>query len=414
MADDVANNPSGNPGPNTQVFDDGSTLQTFDDGSTLATGTDGSVTSSPAPVDQFQALQAAIDSAQSELDSANADAAAAAQAVDDAQNALDIATQGGDQAEIDQAQAELTAAQQASADAQERVINAQIALDKASQAYENAANGTSSDPVTNPSSSDAQTKSQNSLLGNIAGGVLGAVKSVLGIGSGANIGRSISSVRGRPTRASAAFADPNDLRVKLRVPKSYLQGLAAGPSGEYGGAGALADLGGIVWPYTPSVSWQNQVNYQQNKVIHSNYQFYNFQNGSVGPISVSGKFTAQNEYEAAIILSVVHLMRALTKMKFGDDQNAGAPPPVCRFDAYGDTMMQNIPVAVASWKIELPENVDYIQVGQGILDYGNTMVPTSCTISCDLNVMYSRQEMMGYGVDAWLAPGNPLSGQGYL
>ena len=410
---DVANNPSGNPGPNTQVFDDGSTLQTFDDGSTLATATDGSVSSTPAPVDKFQVLQQAIDSAQSEFDSASADAAAAAQAVDDAQNALDTATASGDQAAIDQAQAELTAAQQNSADAQERVINAQAKLDQANQNYQNAVDGATSPSVANPTNSFPSAGDGTVTKNLLTGAGLGT--SLLGSGG---LTRGLSSVPRTPTAAGAQFSSKNDLRVKLRVPTDYLVGLAAGPQtyayGPPSGLGALADLGGIVWPYTPQVSWSNTVNYQQNKLIHSNYAFYNFQNGAVGPISVSGKFTAQTEYEAAIILSVVHLFRALTKMRWGDDVGAGAPPPICRLDAYGDGMLQNVPVAVANWKMELPENVDYIQVGPGIPDYGYTMVPTSCTISCELNVMYSRAEMQSFGVDKWLAPGNKLRGQGYL
>ena len=99
-------------------------------------------------------------------------------------------------------------------------------------------------------------------------------------------------------------------------------------------------------------------------------------------------------------------------MKFGDDPDAGAPPPVCRLDAYGDYMLKNVPVAVADWKLELPDQVDYIQVGKGVKGYGSTMVPASCTISLTLNVMYSRQEALRFNVSSWLNGG--LAGKGYL
>lgn len=375
---------------------------------------------------------------------------------------------------VDQANSELIAAQQNSADAQERVINAQTALDKANEelaiAYESgdeeqitaaeeaqqaaqeefdsastdAANaaqavddaqtaldaataaGGSANGVTNGSSADAATAKQNAnpsnidsaknAIGGLLGGIGSSIKNLFG-------GGKLNSQPGQAGAASASFGSNVDMRVKLRVPSAYLTGPAAGPGGGLNilnasagaGTGALAQLGGIMWPYTPTVSLSNQASYQQNKVVHSNYAFYNYQNSSVGPISVSGKFTAQNEYEAAIILSIQHLLRALTKMKFGDDADAGAPPPVCRLDAYGDFQMKNVPVAVASFKVEMPDSVDYIQVGKGITGYGNTMVPTVCTISVELNVMYSRQEMLQFSVDEWLKGSKgKLAGKGYL
>jgi hypothetical protein len=259
-------------------------------------------------------------------------------------------------------------------------------------------------------------------LGGVLTNIGAGVKKLFG-------GGSLNSMPGQVSPAGACFAyEASDLRVKLRVPADYLKGPSAGPGAGLNlvnspltnafspssgvGTGALAQVGGILFPYTPQISISNQATYQQNKVMHSNYPFYNYQNSSVGPISITGKFTAQNEYEAAIILAIQHLLRSLTKMKFGDDPDAGAPPPVCRLDAYGDFMYKNVPVAVADWKLELPDQVDYIQVGKGITGYGNTMVPTSCTISLTLNVMYSRQEMMRFNVNSWLSGG--LAGKGYI
>ena len=211
-----------------------------------------------------------------------------------------------------------------------------------------------------------------------------------------------------PVAANAQWAGAKDLRAKLRVPAEYLVGPGAGPTN------ILQKNGGILFPYTPQISLQNQASYTQNTPLHSNYPLYFFKNGSVGPIQVTAKFTVQNEFEGAVLLGVIHLLRGLTKMKWGDDHDAGAPPPVCRFDAYGDYMMYNVPVAISSWRHELPENCDYIAVGRpgSPTTYGHSMVPTMSTITIDLNVMYSRQEMLAYNVGQWQT--GKLAGKGYL
>ena len=211
-----------------------------------------------------------------------------------------------------------------------------------------------------------------------------------------------------PVPANAQWSEAKDLRVKLRVPSEYLVGPAAGPSS------IIKKNGGILFPYTPQISMQNQANYAQNTPLHSNYPLYFFKNGSVGPIQVTAKFTVQNEFEGAVLLGVLHLLRGLTKMKWGDDPDAGAPPPVCRFDAYGDYMMYNVPVAISNWRHELSDNCDYIAVGRpgSPGTYGHSMVPTMSTITLDLNVMYSRQEMLSYSVKKWQA--GELRGKGYL
>ena len=202
-----------------------------------------------------------------------------------------------------------------------------------------------------------------------------------------------------------------DLRVRLEVPRSYLGGLGGGPAGGPYGRPLFA-TNGIVFPYTPTLSSNNQAVYHSASPTHSNYSSNFFKNATVGPISVAGKFTAQNEGEAAVILGVQHLLRSLTKMRWGSDSNAGAPPPVCRFFAYGNSMFDNVPVVVTGWKMDYPDSVDYIQVGAGIKDYGNSFVPSVCTISIDLAVQYSRTEQLDFSVDQFLS--GKLAGKGYL
>jgi hypothetical protein len=211
-----------------------------------------------------------------------------------------------------------------------------------------------------------------------------------------------------PVPSIAQWAEAKDLRVKLRVPPDYLVGPSAGP------ANIIQKNGGILFPYTPTISLDNQASYATQNPLHSNFPLYFYKNSSVGPIQVTGKFTVQNEFEGAVLLGTIHLLRSLIKMKFGDDPDAGSPPPVCRFDAYGDYMLNNVPVSIASWRHELPDGVDYIAVGRpgSPMIYGHSMVPVLSTISLTLNVMYSRREMLAHNVGAWNS-GN-LRGRGYI
>ena len=229
------------------------------------------------------------------------------------------------------------------------------------------------------------------------------------------------TVTGKSTGAAINWTGQpqRDIRVRLCVPNLYTKNtLGGGPKPPQGPrpfesiGGPASHPGGIIFPYTPTISFNNQATYSSLSPTHSNFNNYFFKNSSVGTISVSGKFTCQNEYEASLILAIQHLLRSLTKMRWGDDDGAGTPPPVCRLFAYGNSMLNNIPVAVQSWKLEYPDSVDYIGVGDGIKDYGNNFVPSLCTISMELVPMYSRSQQLGFSVDDFLL-GN-LADKGYL
>lgn len=245
----------------------------------------------------------------------------------------------------------------------------------------------------------------------------------------------------KPKARAAANFDSNDYRAKLRVPPEYLslttseafketfapiatlpadaseetvaEALSSVKTVQSGITSALKSHGGIIFPYTPIISYDNSANYSEQNVMHSNYTQYFYKNSSVSSIRVEGEFTVQNSQEGIMLLATIHLLRSLTKMRFGNDPLAGSPPPICRFDAYGDYMLKNVPVSVASFTHSLPDNVDYIAVGsRGGIYPSNSMVPVMSTVSIELNVMYSRQEMFNYDVRDWIS-GN-LTGKGYL
>lgn len=201
------------------------------------------------------------------------------------------------------------------------------------------------------------------------------------------------SIPSLPVASIAVFAgDKTDTRVKLKVPQSLLTGVSGGENNE------LLARGGIIFPYTPTLSQDYSANWGETSVTHSNFKQYSYKNSSAGLISLSAEFTVQNETDAYMYLSVVHLLRLLTKMKWGSDVDAGAPPPICRLMAYGTNMFDNIPVAVQNVRIDLPKNVDYLDTKLSSI-YGVNSVPVLSTIAITLIPVYSRDEQLNFSVD---------------
>jgi len=207
---------------------------------------------------------------------------------------------------------------------------------------------------------------------------------------------SISSTPLSLTPATATFVgDKQDTRVKLIVPDYYLTTpQLRGPED------TLNTNGGIIFPYTPTISQEYAASYNEVSPTHSNFKQYFYKNSFAGPISITAEFTSQNEFDAGMYLSTINMLRLLTKMKWGDDENAGAPPPVCRLMAYGDQMFNNVPVAVQTFRIDLPKNVDYIDTGALFYNiYGVNSVPIIATMTINLIPIFSRDEQMQYSVD---------------
>jgi hypothetical protein len=210
------------------------------------------------------------------------------------------------------------------------------------------------------------------------------------------------------------FAGKDDYRVKLKVPRSLITQYAHGP---------LFGFDGIVFPYTPTISYEMNASYASMTPMHSNYPINFYKHSGVSSFTVSAKFTVQNDTDAIFYLTTMHLLRALTKMRYGNDTQAGSPPPVCRFDAYGDFMLKNIPVVVQSVRSEYPDSVDYYELnpelnpnslaGVDKIDLGTNFVPTISSITLNLLPMYSRFEQSQFSVEKYVT--NPdLRRKGFI
>jgi len=201
-----------------------------------------------------------------------------------------------------------------------------------------------------------------------------------------------------------------DLRVKLRVPPKYLTALTQG-----GRFQELVKLGGIIFPYTPQLQFEVKADYTAVTPTHSNFPINFYQKSSIGNISITGKFTVQNIDDAKILISTQVLLKALTRMRFGGsmgDADSGAPPPVCRLDAYGEMQLNNVPVVVSQFRLEYPDNVDYFRFTGNDINYGSTAVPISSSLNITLIPMYSRAEMQEFNVTDYLK--NGFKGRGYI
>lgn len=197
-------------------------------------------------------------------------------------------------------------------------------------------------------------------------------------------------------------------RVRIRVPPKYLVRYTSGS--DYAELGDDNGFGGIIFPYTPSISYGVKADWSEIKPLHSNFNIPFYQRSSVGEISITGKFTVENNTDAQVYLSTVHLLKALTKMRFGGanngDADSGAPPPICRLHAFGPKMLSNVPVAITSVRIELPNDCDYFSMD------GTNAIPTISTLAITCIPVYSRREMQDFSVTRYI--NRDYDNEGYI
>lgn len=122
---------------------------------------------------------------------------------------------------------------------------------------------------------------------------------------------------------------------------------------------------GVIFPYTPTIGLSYNASYDPVELTHTNYKIFQYRNSSVGDISISAEFTAQDTNEANYLLAVIHFFKSVTKMFYGKDNSppAGTPPPLCYLTGYGEYQFDNHPLVVTNFTYSLPSDVDYIRAG---------------------------------------------------
>ena len=149
-----------------------------------------------------------------------------------------------------------------------------------------------------------------------------------------------------------------DWRVRLRLAPNanYLYKVK-----DPGILAPLAATDGVIFPYTPAIETSYQAKYANYDLTHSNYRGYFYQNSSVENITIKGTFTAQDTREAAYLLAVIHFFKSVTKMFYGQDQEAGTPPPLVYLSGFGKYQFNESPCVVTNFGYSLPTDVDYIR-----------------------------------------------------
>lgn len=167
----------------------------------------------------------------------------------------------------------------------------------------------------------------------------------------------------------------------------------------------LHATGGVLFPYTPSLSSGNVADYDATAFIHTNYGYNAYMRSYPKPISLSTEFTAQTNEEALYLLAVMHFFRTVTKSYFGINpyNKAGTPPPTLIFNYMGDYQYNNVPVIIKSFDFKLDANIDYVPISTK--DYistptdkgvnlpagsygGYTWVPTHMTVDIEMDTQY--------------------------
>ena len=173
------------------------------------------------------------------------------------------------------------------------------------------------------------------------------------VARGATNAQAQSTLQTRQNTPAAA-----DWRVRLRLAPNanYLYKVK-----DPGILAPLAATDGVIFPYTPAIETSYQAKYANYDLTHSNYRGYFYQNSSVENITIKGTFTAQDTREAAYLLAVIHFFKSVTKMFYGQDEQAGTPPPLVYLSGFGKYQFNESPCVVTNFGYSLPTDVDYIR-----------------------------------------------------
>ena len=173
----------------------------------------------------------------------------------------------------------------------------------------------------------------------------------------------------------------------------------------------LKDLGGVLFPYTPTIQVNHRASYEMMHLVHTNYSTPAYQYSSIESITLQALFTANYRAEAEYIIAMLHFFRSATKMFYGQDQLAGTPPPILFLDGYGPWTFDHIPIVITSFDYTLPNDVDYISctvLGE------RQKVPTTLNVSLNMVPTYSRNKISNeFGLTKYSQGQLKTSGRGY-
>lgn len=189
-------------------------------------------------------------------------------------------------------------------------------------------------------------------------------------GSTTELGEPVSE-EGQAASGEAVGNEVADRRIRISAKPAARNIIYGSASDSSNILKPLWDTGGLMWPFTPTMSDIGNIEYETYDPVHTNQPFSAFKRVGVKEIQISGPFTAMNEFESRYCLAAIHFLRSVTKMYFGVGGTGasialrGTPPPVLLLNGYGTAMFNNIPVVITNYSVDLPADVDYVQVNVG-------------------------------------------------
>ena len=264
-------------------------------------------------------------------------------------------------------------------------------------------------------------------IGNMAKSAIGALPSILDP-SGSRLSIANLLKGGGSRAAKAAAAAQGEVLVNFESSRSGSSGnqteidsdwrvrIGVSPSsgifytgGDSGIMNPLSATGGVIFPYTPSITTSYTAGYSSQKTTHSNYPAFFYENSEVSAIQLAGDFTVQSIEEGQYLLASIYFFRASTKMFFGGGSHPGNPPPILFLDGYGTHYFPHVPCLLTSFQHTMSPDVDYMEIPG--LGGAKTRVPAVSQIQLGLQPVYSRVAQSTFDLDAF-ARGELIKGKG--
>lgn len=232
-------------------------------------------------------------------------------------------------------------------------------------------------------------------LANIAGKIsaaAGQLNNLLSLGrgrnlpSGAELFKQVASVQVVP-------AIEGDWRVRVTCDFDTLFGAGSFPR--------LKETAGMVFPFTPNLTFSSKANYTTTDPVHSNFPFQSYKNSQVDDITISGEFPAETAEDAAYWVEATTFLRTATKMFYGQGAFAGNPPIVCKLNGYGPRIFNNVPVVIKGFTIDLKDDINYINYVDST--NGENWVPVLSSISITVTPVYNRERLRRFNLQNFAA-----------
>lgn len=182
-----------------------------------------------------------------------------------------------------------------------------------------------------------------------------------------------------PTTPSGSLAaGATDDRVRI----GHLDGYNP-QGGKYPGIQKpLEQTKGLMFPYTPTIQISQDVDYGVMQMVHSNTDYHYFNRSPNATVSISGKFSVQNQYEGQYAIGCIQFLRTVSKMNFGQkDSFAGLPPPILALSGHGTYMFNKVRVFVKTHSYSYDEGMDIVNVKT---ESGNVRLPAMFTLQVSL------------------------------